>query len=125
MDKNKTDAGSQETHEELDRLKLEVQQCKDFIQTQQQLLQVRRHLSQRNRNPRLTSCFLFVVFYIQEQLSSPCDEETSSLLNDRRMLQEKDRFRHEWKTLEEQRQIFERERRNFTEAAIRLSHEVI
>ncbi|XP_031720092.1 afadin- and alpha-actinin-binding protein isoform X3 [Anarrhichthys ocellatus] len=95
---NKTDdAISRETHEEeMDRLKLEIQQCKDFIQTQHQLLQ---------------------------QLSSPCDEETASLLSDCYMLQEKERFREEWKTLEEQRKLFERERRNFTEAAIRLSHE--
>ncbi|XP_030288106.1 afadin- and alpha-actinin-binding protein-like isoform X1 [Sparus aurata] len=92
------DAVSQETHkEEMDRLKLEIQQCKDFIQTQQQLL--------------------------QQQLSSPCDEETASLLSDCYMLQEKERLGDEWKTLEEQRTIFERERRNFTEAAIRLSHE--
>lgn len=41
-----TDAVSKETHEEeMDRLKLEIQQCKDFIQTQQQLLQVRVKLS--------------------------------------------------------------------------------
>ncbi|XP_029285778.1 afadin- and alpha-actinin-binding protein-like [Cottoperca gobio] len=93
-----TDAVSRETHEEeMDRLKLEIQQCKDFIQTQQQLL--------------------------QQQLSSPCDEETASLLSDCYMLQEKERFREEWKTLEEQRKVFERERRNCTEAAIRLSHE--
>ncbi|XP_049442922.1 afadin- and alpha-actinin-binding protein-like [Epinephelus fuscoguttatus] len=93
-----TDAVSRETHEEeMDRLKLEIQQCKDFIQAQQQLL--------------------------QQQLSSPCDEETASLLSDCFMLQEKERFREEWKILEEQRKIFERERRNFTEAAIRLSHE--
>ncbi|KAM7409493.1 hypothetical protein PAMA_001126 [Pampus argenteus] len=93
-----TDAVSRETHEEeMERLKLEIQQCKDFIQTQQQLL--------------------------QQQLSSPCDEETTSLLNDCYMLQEKDRLREDWKTLEEQRKNFERERRNFTEAAIRLSHE--
>ncbi|KAM8745502.1 afadin- and alpha-actinin-binding protein-like isoform 1-T1 [Acanthopagrus schlegelii] len=93
-----SDAVSQETHkEEMDRLKLEIQQCKDFIQTQQQLL--------------------------QQQLSSPCDEETASLLSDCYMLQEKERLGDEWKTLEEQRTIFERERRNFTEAAIRLSHE--
>lgn len=39
------DAVSRETHEEeMDRLKLEIQQCKDFIQTQQQLLQVRLNL---------------------------------------------------------------------------------
>ncbi|XP_059197316.1 afadin- and alpha-actinin-binding protein-like isoform X2 [Centropristis striata] len=97
-DSKNTDTVSRETHEEeMDRLKLEIQQCKDFIQTQQQLL--------------------------QQQLSSPCDEETASLLSDCYMLQEKERFKEEWKTLEEQRKIFERERRNFTEAAIRLSHE--
>ncbi|XP_040895656.1 afadin- and alpha-actinin-binding protein-like isoform X2 [Toxotes jaculatrix] len=91
------DAVPRETHEEeMDRLKLEIQQCKDFIQKQQQLLQ---------------------------QLSSPCDEETASLLSNCYMLQEKERLREEWKTLDEQRKIFERERRNFTEAAIRLSHE--
>ncbi|XP_030584127.1 afadin- and alpha-actinin-binding protein-like isoform X1 [Archocentrus centrarchus] len=98
VESKNTDAVLQETHEEeMDRLKLEIQQCKDFIQTQQQLL--------------------------QQQLSSPCDEETASLLNNCYMLQEKERLREEWKTLEEQRKIFERERRNFTEAAIRLSHE--
>ncbi|XP_029004681.1 afadin- and alpha-actinin-binding protein-like isoform X2 [Betta splendens] len=92
-----SDAVTRETDkEEMDRLKLEIQQCKNFIQTQQQLLQ---------------------------QLSSPCDEETASLLSNCYMLQEKDRLRDEWKTLEEQRKIFERERRNFTEAAIRLSCE--
>uniref|UniRef100_A0A7N9B0K8 Synovial sarcoma, X breakpoint 2 interacting protein b n=1 Tax=Mastacembelus armatus TaxID=205130 RepID=A0A7N9B0K8_9TELE len=94
-----SDAVPQETHEEMDRLKVEIQQCKDFIQTQQQLL--------------------------QQQLSSPCDEDASSLLSDCFMLQEKERLREEWKTLEEQRKIFERERKNFTDAAIRLSHEVI
>uniref|UniRef100_A0A8D3EC94 SSX family member 2 interacting protein n=1 Tax=Scophthalmus maximus TaxID=52904 RepID=A0A8D3EC94_SCOMX len=93
-----SDAVPRETHEEeMDRLKLEIQQCRDFIQTQQQLL--------------------------QQQLSSPCDEETESLLSDCYMSQEKDPLREEWKMLQEQRNIFERERRNFTEAAIRLSHE--
>ncbi|XP_017262533.1 afadin- and alpha-actinin-binding protein-like isoform X2 [Kryptolebias marmoratus] len=92
------DAVPRETHEEeMERLKLEIQQCKDFIQTQQQLL--------------------------QQQLSSPCDEDAATLLNDGYMLQEKVRLRDEWKILEEQRKIFEKERKNFTEAAIRLSHE--
>ncbi|KAM6922086.1 afadin- and alpha-actinin-binding protein-like [Xenentodon cancila] len=98
VDSKNSDAVPRETHEEeMDRLKLEIQQCKDFIQTQQQLL--------------------------QQQLSSPCDEETGSLLNDSYILQGKEHLRQEWKTLEEQRKIFERERKNFTEAAIRLSHE--
>ncbi|XP_068616037.1 afadin- and alpha-actinin-binding protein-like [Brachionichthys hirsutus] len=93
-----SDADSREAREEeMDKLKLEVQQCKDFIHAQQQLL--------------------------QQQLSSPCDEETASLLSNPYMLQEKDRLREEWKTLEEQRNTFERERSHFTEAAIRLSHE--
>ncbi|XP_012713035.2 afadin- and alpha-actinin-binding protein [Fundulus heteroclitus] len=83
--------------EEMDRLKKEIQQCKDFIQTQQQLL--------------------------QRQLSSPCDDDSASLQNDGYMLQEKKRLAEELKSLEEQKKIFERERRNFTEAAIRLSHE--
>ncbi|XP_056132389.1 afadin- and alpha-actinin-binding protein-like [Lampris incognitus] len=92
------DAIPREAHEqEMDRLKLEIQQCKDFIHTQQQLL--------------------------QQQLSSPCDEEMASLLNDCYMLEEKERLKEEWRTLEEQRKNFEKERRNFTEAAIRLSHE--
>uniref|UniRef100_A0A673A426 SSX family member 2 interacting protein n=1 Tax=Sphaeramia orbicularis TaxID=375764 RepID=A0A673A426_9TELE len=82
------DAVPRETHdEEMQRLKLEIHQCKDFIQTQQQLL--------------------------QQQLNSPCDEETTSLLNNCYMLQEK------------RRKIFEKERRNFTEAAIRLNNNLI
>ncbi|XP_014189392.1 afadin- and alpha-actinin-binding protein isoform X1 [Haplochromis burtoni] len=98
VESKNTDAVPQETQEEeMDRLKLEIQQCKDFIQTQQQLL--------------------------QHQVSSACDEETASLLSNCYMLQEKERLGDEWKTLEEQRKIFERERKNFTEAAIRLSHE--
>lgn len=97
-DRSCTHSVTRETQEEeMHRLRLEIQQCKDFIQTQQQLL--------------------------QQQLSSPCDEEVTSLLNNCYMQQEKERLRGEWKTLEEQRQIFDRERSSFTEAAIRLSHE--
>ncbi|XP_029532922.2 afadin- and alpha-actinin-binding protein isoform X3 [Oncorhynchus nerka] len=87
-----------EVHEEeMDRLKLEIQQYKDFIHTQQQLL--------------------------QQQLNSPCDDETASLLNDCYMQEEKERLKEDWKSFEEKRKNFEAERRNFTEAAIRLSHE--
>uniref|UniRef100_A0A3B4AGM1 Uncharacterized protein n=1 Tax=Periophthalmus magnuspinnatus TaxID=409849 RepID=A0A3B4AGM1_9GOBI len=94
------DSVSRVTHEEeMHKLRLEIQQCKDYIQTQQQLL--------------------------QQQLSSPCDDEVTSLINNCYMQGETERLKGEWKTLEEQRKIFDRERRNFTEAAIRLSHEVI
>lgn len=65
-----------------------------------------------------------VSFFLQQQLSSPSDEDAASLLNDGCKMQEKERLMEEWKTLEKQRKIFERERKNFTEAAIRLSHEV-
>uniref|UniRef100_A0A673XAV3 SSX family member 2 interacting protein n=1 Tax=Salmo trutta TaxID=8032 RepID=A0A673XAV3_SALTR len=87
-----------EVHEEeMDRLKLEIQHYKDFIHTQQQLL--------------------------QQQLNSPCDYETASLLNDCYMQEEKERLKEDWKSFEEKRKNFETERRIFTEAAIRLSHE--
>ncbi|KAG9350906.1 hypothetical protein JZ751_024795 [Albula glossodonta] len=89
---------SQEAHEEeMEKLRLEIRECKDFIQTQQQLL--------------------------QQQLSAPCDDETAALLNDCYMLEEKERLKEEWRLFEEQRKNFEKERKNFTEAAIRLGHE--
>nr|XP_023674749.1 afadin- and alpha-actinin-binding protein [Paramormyrops kingsleyae] len=89
---------SRKSHEEtVEKLKLEIQQCKDFIQTQQQLW--------------------------QQQLSCPCDDETAALLNDCYMLEEKERLKEEWKLFDEQKKNFEKERRNFTEAAIRLGHE--
>ncbi|XP_061094888.1 synovial sarcoma, X breakpoint 2 interacting protein a isoform X2 [Conger conger] len=91
------DVISREAHEEeMEKVRLEIQECKDVIQTQQQLLQ---------------------------QLSSPCDDETADLLNDCYMLEEKERLKEEWKLFEEQRKNFEKERKNFTEAAIRLGHE--
>ncbi|MFT7801581.1 afadin- and alpha-actinin-binding protein isoform X1 [Arapaima gigas] len=83
--------------EEMEKLKLEIQQCKDFIQTQQQLW--------------------------QQQLSSSCDDETAALLNDCYMLEEKERLKEEWRLFDEQRRNFEKERKNFTEAAIRLGRE--
>ncbi|XP_067109652.1 synovial sarcoma, X breakpoint 2 interacting protein a [Osmerus mordax] len=89
---------SREIHEEeMERMRLEMQQCKDFIQTQQQLL--------------------------QQQLFSPYDDETAAVLNDGYTLEEKERLKEEWKLFEEQKRNFERERKSFTDAAIRLGHE--
>ncbi|XP_064789925.1 afadin- and alpha-actinin-binding protein-like isoform X3 [Oncorhynchus masou masou] len=90
---------TRQIHEkEMERMRLEVQQCKDFIQTQQQLL--------------------------HQQLNSPCyDDETAALLNDCYTLEEKERLKEEWRLFDEQRKNFERERENFTEAAIRLGYE--
>ncbi|XP_062412098.1 afadin- and alpha-actinin-binding protein-like isoform X2 [Sardina pilchardus] len=86
-----------EAHDkEMEQLRQEIQQCKDFIHTQQQLLQ---------------------------QLSSPCDEETASLLKDCYMLEEKERLKEEWNVFEEQRKNFATERQSFTDAAIRLGRE--
>ncbi|XP_049338563.1 synovial sarcoma, X breakpoint 2 interacting protein a isoform X2 [Astyanax mexicanus] len=85
-------------HEEaMQRMRAELQQCTEFIQTQQQLL--------------------------QQQLSSPGDEDMAALLNDRYTLEEKERLKEEWRLFQEQKRNFERERKNFTEAAIRLGHE--
>ncbi|XP_036453143.1 synovial sarcoma, X breakpoint 2 interacting protein a isoform X1 [Colossoma macropomum] len=85
-------------HEEaMQRMRVELQQCKEFIQAQQQLL--------------------------QQQLSSPFDDDTAALLNDGYTLEEKERLKEEWRLFHEQKRNFERERKSFTEAAIRLGHE--
>ncbi|XP_041133056.1 synovial sarcoma, X breakpoint 2 interacting protein a isoform X2 [Polyodon spathula] len=95
---NEKDVISRDIHEEeIEKLKLEIQQCKDLITSQQQLW--------------------------QQQLSCPCDDETGALLRDCYLLEEKERLKEEWRLFDEQRKNFERERRNFTEAAIRLGHE--
>ncbi|XP_036938605.1 synovial sarcoma, X breakpoint 2 interacting protein a isoform X1 [Acanthopagrus latus] len=87
-----------ETHdEEMERMRREVQQCKEFIHAQQQLL--------------------------QQQLNTSFDDETAALLNDCYTLEEKERLKEEWRLFEEQKRNFERERKNFTEAAIRLGRE--
>ncbi|KAF5891897.1 afadin- and alpha-actinin-binding protein-like isoform X1, partial [Clarias magur] len=88
---------SRRDHEEaIQRIRVELQQCTEFIHTQQQLLQ---------------------------QLVSPCDEDTAALLSDGYTLEEKERLKDEWRIFTEQKKNFERERKNFTEAAIRLGHE--
>ncbi|XP_043861084.1 afadin- and alpha-actinin-binding protein isoform X3 [Dromiciops gliroides] len=89
---------SRQDHEqETEKLELEIQQCKEMIQTQQQLL--------------------------QQQLTAACDDETSSLLQDCYLLEEKERLEEEWALFKEQKKNFEKERRSFTEAAIRLGLE--
>ncbi|XP_060731417.1 synovial sarcoma, X breakpoint 2 interacting protein a isoform X2 [Tachysurus vachellii] len=91
------DVISRRDHEEaMQAIRLELQECTEFIHTQQQLLQ---------------------------QLVSPCDEDTATLLNDGYTLEEKERLKDEWRIFNEQKKTFERERKNFTEAAIRLGHE--
>ncbi|CAL8345508.1 unnamed protein product [Gadus morhua 'NCC'] len=99
------DAVPLETHgQEMERLKLEIQQCKDFIHSQQQLL--------------------------QQRLTSPCEEEEAAAIPPGSPMQgeggrpgERGRLGEDWRALEEQRTHFEKERKTFTEAAIRLSHE--
>lgn len=58
----------------------------------------------------------------EQQLVSPCDEDT--LFNDGYTLEGKEQLKEEWRIFNEQKKTFERERKNFTEAAIRLGHEV-
>ncbi|XP_075413849.1 afadin- and alpha-actinin-binding protein isoform X3 [Tenrec ecaudatus] len=88
---------SRQDHEqETEKLELEIQQCKEMIKTQQQLLQ---------------------------QLTTACDDDTTSLLRDCYLLEEKERLKEEWSLFKEQKKNFERERRSFTEAAIRLGSE--
>ncbi|XP_067846955.1 afadin- and alpha-actinin-binding protein-like [Heptranchias perlo] len=89
---------SREDHEqEIEKLKVEIQQCRDVIKAQQQLL--------------------------QQQINAQCDDETAILLRDCYLLEEKERLKEEWRLFNDQKKNFERERRNLTEAAIRLGHE--
>ncbi|XP_041063530.1 synovial sarcoma, X breakpoint 2 interacting protein a isoform X4 [Carcharodon carcharias] len=83
--------------QEIEKLKVEIQQCRDVIKAQQQLL--------------------------QQQLNAQCDDETAVLVRDCYLLEEKERLKEEWRLFNDQKKNFERERRNFTEAAIRLGHE--
>lgn len=95
---NDKDIISRDDHElEVERLQSEIQQCKEMIKTQQQLL--------------------------QQQLTSPCDDDTNMLLQDCYLLEEKERLTEEWKLFREQKKNFEKERKSFTEAAIRLGLE--
>ncbi|XP_009815301.1 afadin- and alpha-actinin-binding protein [Gavia stellata] len=95
---NEKDVISREVHElETEKLELEIQQCKEMIKTQQQLL--------------------------QQQLMSPCDDDTTLLLQDCYLLEERERLQEEWRLFREQKKNFEKERRSFTEAAIRLGLE--
>ncbi|XP_076976556.1 afadin- and alpha-actinin-binding protein isoform X3 [Tamandua tetradactyla] len=97
---NDEDVISRHDHEqETAKLELEIQQCKEMIKTQQQLLQV------------------------NQQLTTACDDDTTSLLRDCYLLEEKERLKEEWSLFKEQKKNFERERRSFTEAAIRLGLE--
>ncbi|KAL7984954.1 hypothetical protein Chor_003524 [Crotalus horridus] len=92
------DTISRNEHElEVEGLQLEIQQCKEMIKTQQQLL--------------------------QQQLTAPCDDDTNMLLQDCYLLEEKERLKEEWKLFREQKKNFEKERKSFTEAAIRLGLE--
>nr|XP_021149876.1 afadin- and alpha-actinin-binding protein isoform X1 [Columba livia] len=95
---NEKDVISREDHElETEKLELEIQQCKEMIRTQQQLL--------------------------QQQLMSPCDDDTTLILQDCYLLEERERLQEEWRLFREQKKNFEKERRSFTEAAIRLGLE--
>ncbi|XP_006898422.1 PREDICTED: afadin- and alpha-actinin-binding protein [Elephantulus edwardii] len=95
---NDEDVISRQDHEqETEKLELEIQQCKEMIKTQQQLL--------------------------QQQLATACDDDTTSLLRDCYLLEEKERLKEEWSLFKEQKKNFERERRSFTDAAIRLGLE--
>ncbi|XP_009077282.1 PREDICTED: afadin- and alpha-actinin-binding protein [Acanthisitta chloris] len=95
---NEKDVISREDHElETEKLELEIQQCKEMIKTQQQLL--------------------------QQQLMSPCDDDTTLLLQDCYLLEERERLQEEWRLFREQKKNFEKERRSFTDAAIRLGLE--
>lgn len=93
---NQEDVIPIQTHDdEMERMRQEVLQCRQIIQTQQQLL--------------------------QQQLDCSFDEDTATLLNGCYTLEEKERLKEEWALFKEQKRNFERERNRFTEAAISLA----
>lgn len=59
-------------------------------------------------------------FYLQDSLASPVPSE----LADSYFLEEWERLQFRWAELHHQRRTFEKERQSFTDAAIRLSHDV-
>ncbi|XP_075689052.1 afadin- and alpha-actinin-binding protein isoform X2 [Rhinoderma darwinii] len=62
---------------------------------------------------------------LKEEIQS-CKETINNqqhLLQDCYLLEDQERIQQEWKLFDEQKENFEKERRNFTEAAIRLGHE--
>lgn len=65
----------------------------------------------------------FVALYLQQQLT--CDDDTTLLLQDCYLLEERERLQEEWRLFREQKKNFEKERKSFTEAAIRLGLEVL
>lgn len=64
-----------------------------------------------------------VSLYLQQQLT--CDDDTTLLLQDCYLLEERERLQEEWRLFREQKKNFEKERKSFTEAAIRLGLEVL
>ncbi|XP_044158111.1 afadin- and alpha-actinin-binding protein [Bufo gargarizans] len=89
---------SRDEHEkELEQLKKEIQSCKETIKNQQHLL--------------------------QQEVVVASDDDTSTLLRDCYLLEDQQRLQQEWELFNEQKKNFEKERRNFTDAAIRLGHE--
>ncbi|TRY94274.1 hypothetical protein DNTS_007117 [Danionella cerebrum] len=93
---------SRKDHEEaLHRMRLELQQCKE----------------------EWCYCSHPTSELHLQQISSPCDDETATFLHGCYTLEETERLKEEWRLFYEQKRNFDRERRNFTEAAIRLGHE--
>ncbi|CAI9545580.1 unnamed protein product, partial [Staurois parvus] len=88
---------SREEHEkEMEQLKNEIRECRETIKNQQHLLQ---------------------------QQIIVGNDDTSAILQDCYLLEDQERLQEEWRLFHEQKKNFEKERRNFTEAAIRLGHE--
>lgn len=61
-----------------------------------------------------------LIFCLQDSLASSVPSE----LADAHFLEEWERLRMHWAELDHQKKTFEKERQSFTDAAIRLSHEV-
>lgn len=102
----------------LAHLEEELEQSRDLIRAQQQLLQV-RHQSCRH----VRRCVFTTVAgsrFSQDSVTPPLP----AVLMDCYYLEEWERLQDHWEEFNRQRRSFKRERQAFTEAAIRLGHEV-
>lgn len=103
----------------LARLEEELEQSRQLIRVQQELLQVTHILTHRSHR-FMCNVHIAVSIFPQDSVTPPLPVA----LMDGYYLEEWERLQGRWEELKRQRRSFQRERQAFTDAAIRLGHEV-
>lgn len=104
------------------RLETDLKESQQLVRLQQQLLQVWSSIIHIYTQFHLLASEILAILSLclQDNIASPVHSE----LADSYFLEEWERLQLHWAELDHQRRTFERERQSFTDAAIRLSHEV-